>query len=113
MSIYLAVRKCQRERLIMSINFVDIVFRIWSSAVLKYDAQRVTNIDLKLLKIIDELHKTRSVSHAAANLDLSQSAVSMSLARLRDHFRDPLFVRTSRGMEPTPHAAALINILKE
>jgi DNA-binding transcriptional LysR family regulator len=97
----------------MSINFVDIVFRIWSSAVLKYDVQRVTNIDLKLLKIIDELHKTRSVSHAAANLDLSQSAVSMSLARLRDHFRDPLFVRTSRGMEPTPHAAELINILKE
>jgi DNA-binding transcriptional LysR family regulator len=79
----------------------------------KYDIERVINIDLKLLRIIDELYKTRSVSHAAANLGLRQSTVSMSLAKLRDHFRDPLFVRTSRGMEPTPHAADLINILQE
>lgn len=71
------------------------------------------NIDLKLLAVINELHKTRSVSHAAENLDLSQSAISMSLAKLRDHFRDPLFVRTSAGMEPTPHASELINILKK
>jgi len=73
----------------------------------------MNNIDLKLLAVISELHKTRSVSHAAENLDLSQSAISMSLAKLREHFRDPLFVRTSTGMEPTPHATDLINILKK
>ncbi|HJT86412.1 MAG TPA: LysR family transcriptional regulator [Bryobacteraceae bacterium] len=73
----------------------------------------MNNIDLKLLAVINELYKTRSVSHAAMNLDLSQSAVSMSLAKLREHFRDPLFVRTSGGMEPTPHANELINVLKE
>jgi DNA-binding transcriptional LysR family regulator len=73
----------------------------------------MNNIDLKLLAVINELHKTRSVSHAAENLDLSQSAISMSLAKLREHFRDPLFVRTSTGMEPTPHATELINILKK
>jgi DNA-binding transcriptional LysR family regulator len=73
----------------------------------------MTNIDLKLLAVINELHRTRSVSHAAENLDLSQSAISMSLAKLREHFRDPLFVRTSAGMEPTPHATELINILKK
>jgi DNA-binding transcriptional LysR family regulator len=44
---------------------------------------------------------------------LSQSAISMTLAKLRRHFNDPLFVRTSTGMEPTPHAIELIRLLKE
>ena len=73
----------------------------------------VKNIDLRLLSIISELHQTRSVSQTAENLALSQSAVSMSLAKLRKHFNDPLFVRTSLGMEPTPHASALIHLLKQ
>ena len=72
----------------------------------------VKNIDLKVLAIIGELHHTRSVSKTAENLALSQSAVSMNLAKLRKHFNDPLFVRTSRGMEPTPHASELIQLLK-
>ena len=42
----------------------------------------VTNIDLKLLAVVTELNKTRSVSQTAENLDLSQSAISMSLAKL-------------------------------
>jgi len=73
----------------------------------------IRNIDLRLLEVISELHKTRSVSHAAENLALSQSAISMTLAKLRKHFNDPLFVRTSSGMEPTPHAIELIRLLKE
>jgi len=72
----------------------------------------VTNIDLKLLAVVTELNKTRSVSQTAENLDLSQSAISMSLAKLRKHFHDPLFVRTSSGMNPTPHAVELIGLLK-
>lgn len=71
----------------------------------------MTNIDLRLLTIITELHRTRSVSQTAENLALSQSTVSMTLARLRKHFNDPLFVRTSSGMEPTPHAVQLIDLL--
>ncbi len=70
------------------------------------------NIDLKLLAIVSELNRTRSVSTTADNLELSQSAVSMSLAKLRRHFHDPLFVRTSTGMEPTPHATELIELLQ-
>jgi DNA-binding transcriptional LysR family regulator len=73
----------------------------------------VNNIDLRLLVIVSELNRTRSVSHAAENLELSQSAVSMSLAKLRRHFNDPLFVRTSVGMEPTPHAVELIQLLQQ
>ena len=72
----------------------------------------VTNIDLRLLAVVTELHKTRSVSQTAENLDLSQSAISMSLAKLRKLFNDPLFVRTSSGMNPTPHAVELIGLLK-
>src|ERR1700722_2263399 len=71
----------------------------------------MTNIDLRLLTIVTELHRTRSVSQTAERLELSQSTVSMSLARLRKHFNDPLFVRTSSGMEPTPHAIQLIDLL--
>ena len=71
------------------------------------------NIDLRLLAVISELQRTGSVSHTAENLGLSQSGVSMSLARLRRHFNDPLFVRTSKGMEPTSYAADLIVELKK
>ena len=53
------------------------------------------------------------MSQAAERLELSQSAISMSLAKLRKHFNDPLFVRTSAGMEPTPHAIGLINMLEK
>jgi DNA-binding transcriptional LysR family regulator len=73
----------------------------------------LTNIDLKLLAVIGELHKTRSVSQAAERLAVSQSAISMSLAKLRRHFNDPLFVRTSEGMEPTPHATEIILLMKK
>ena len=62
------------------------------------------NIDLKAIAVIGELSRTRSVSLAAEHLGLGQSAISMSLAKLRKHFGDPLFVRTSSGMEPTPYA---------
>jgi len=73
----------------------------------------VKNIDLRVLAIVSELNRTRSVSQAAENLELSQSAVSMSLAKLRRHFNDPLFVRTSAGMDPTPHAVELIQLLQK
>ena len=75
--------------------------------------RNMTNIDLRLLTIVNELNKTRSVSQAAENLELSQSAVSMSLARLRKHFKDPLFVRTPDGMEPTPQMTELIELLEK
>jgi DNA-binding transcriptional LysR family regulator len=70
-------------------------------------------LDGRVLAVLRELQRTGNVSHAAQNLGLSQSAVSMSLARLRRHFNDPLFVRTSRGMEPTPYAADLFVELEQ
>ncbi len=71
------------------------------------------DIDLKLLGIFDEVYKTRSVSQAGENLGLSQPSISLALGKLRRYFNDPLFVRTSSGMEPTPHAAELIAPIRE
>lgn len=63
--------------------------------------------DTRLLSVFDEIYKTRSVSRAAEALGLGQPAVSIALGKLRQHFGDPLFVRTSGGMDPTPLAEEL------
>lgn len=65
-------------------------------------------IDIRLLQVFDAVYKSRSVSEAAVTLDLGQPAVSVALSKLRQHFGDPLFVRTSSGMEPTPFSAGLV-----
>jgi DNA-binding transcriptional LysR family regulator len=67
----------------------------------------VLDIDLKLLSILEEIYRTKSVSQAADNLQLSQPTVSIGLAKLRKFFNDSLFVRTSTGMEPTPRMQSL------
>lgn len=70
-------------------------------------------MDIKLLAIFDEIYKTRNVSRAGENLGLAQTTVSLGLGRLRRQFNDPLFVRTSSGMLPTPHATALQQPLRQ
>lgn len=63
--------------------------------------------DLNLLRVLVALHRTRSVSKAAAELDLSQPATSLALGRLRKAFDDPLFVRSHTGMLPTTRCTEL------
>src|SRR5260370_33764074 len=70
-------------------------------------------VDLKLLAVVEEVYKTGSVSQAAANIGATQPAISIGLGKLRRLFNDPLFVRTSRGMEPTPHAEEVIKPIRE
>lgn len=65
------------------------------------------NADLNLLKIFDSLARNQNVSRSAHELHLTQSAVSHALARLREMFGDPLFVRGPRGVLPTSRALAL------
>ncbi|MBP2170861.1 DNA-binding transcriptional LysR family regulator [Erwinia toletana] len=67
-----------------------------------------SRIDLNLLTVLLVLHREGSVSRAAEKLHLGQPAVSGALARLREMFHDPLFVRTARGMTPTPRAESLV-----
>jgi DNA-binding transcriptional LysR family regulator len=70
-------------------------------------------LDLNLLRVFDAILQTRSVTIAASTLGLTQSAVSNQLARLRDAFDDPLFVRTSEGMVPTPRAEAIAEPIRK
>ena len=70
-------------------------------------------LDLNLLRVFDAILETRSVTTAASALNLTQSAVSNQLARLRDAFDDPLFVRTSEGMMPTPRAMAIAEPIRK
>ena len=62
------------------------------------------NIDLNLLRIFDALFRTRNVTRAGDLVGLSQPAVSFALNKLCVITADPLFVRTLKGMEPTPRA---------
>ena len=70
------------------------------------------NIDLNLLLLFLKVYETGSLSKSSNFLALSQPGVSLALKRLRDHFEDPLFVRTPKGMEPTAFAKALFPSIK-
>ena len=64
----------------------------------------IADFDLNLLRTFDAIHRNQSLTAAAAELGLTQPAVSAALKRLRERLANPLFVRTSHGMRPTPHA---------
>jgi DNA-binding transcriptional LysR family regulator len=64
----------------------------------------LSRLDLNLAITFLAIWQERSVSKAAAQLSLTQSAVSGALARLRKALGDPLFVRVRGMMEPTPRA---------
>lgn len=70
-------------------------------------------IDLNLLRVFDAVFEEQNLLRAGKRLHLSQSAVSHALARLREALQDELFVRTSRGMEPTARAIAMATPLRE
>jgi DNA-binding transcriptional LysR family regulator len=73
----------------------------------------MNSMDIRLLMVFDQIYKTRSVTAAAEALDLGQPAVSVALAKLRHHFGNPLFVRTSSGMEPTPFSEGLVQPVRD
>ena len=64
--------------------------------------------DLNLLVALDALLHERNVTRAGNRLNLSQSAMSGALARLRHHFHDELLVSVGRQMVLTPVAEALV-----
>lgn len=72
----------------------------------------IRNVDLNLLVAFEALYDDRNVTRAAERLALTQPTVSGMLARLRELFRDPLFVRTQHGVLPTPRADALSGPVK-
>jgi DNA-binding transcriptional LysR family regulator len=67
----------------------------------------LARLDLNLLLVFHHLLREKRVSRVATVLGMSQPAVSSALGRLRTSLGDALFLRTQRGMEPTPYALQL------
>jgi DNA-binding transcriptional LysR family regulator len=67
----------------------------------------LSRTDLNLLVLFETVMRERHVGRAAQRLNLSPSAVSHGLSRLRAMLSDPLFIKTPRGVTPTERALAL------
>jgi len=67
----------------------------------------LAHLDLNLLLVFHHLLREKRVSAVATVLGMSQPAVSSALGRLRVSLDDELFLRTQRGMAPTPYALQL------
>ena len=74
---------------------------------MKFDEAQLRRLDVTLLMVFEEAMAAGKLSAAAERLGLTQSAISHALKRLRDVFDDELFIRTPRGVRPTPRAMAL------
>lgn len=64
-------------------------------------------LDLNLLVALDALLDEQNITRAGERLNLSQSAMSGALGRLREYFRDELLVQVGRKMVPTALAESL------
>ena len=73
---------------------------------------QLRRLDLNLLVVFEALMTEGSVVGAAEELGKSPSAVSHSLARLREQVGDPLLVRVGGRMKPSPFALTLIEEMR-
>lgn len=67
----------------------------------------LSRVDLNLLVVFGVVLEEGHVARAAGRLNLTPSAVSHALGRLRDLLNDPLFLRTPKGVVPTARALSL------
>jgi DNA-binding transcriptional LysR family regulator len=71
------------------------------------------SLDLNLLTVFEAIYEHGTVRGAAGRLMLSKSATSHALSRLREEWRDELFVRAGPGLSPTPVATAMYPAIKQ
>ncbi len=71
------------------------------------DTAKVRRLDMTLLLVFAETLRLRKLTLVAQRMGLTQPAISHSLARLREIFGDPLFLRRPHGLEPTARAREL------
>jgi len=69
--------------------------------------------DLNLFVVFDVIYTERNLTKSGEVLGITQPAVSNALSRLRENFNDELFVRTSKGMVPTPVAENMVNDIRK
>ena len=67
----------------------------------------INKVDLNLLLVFSAMLQHQNVTRAGQAIGVSQPAMSTALARLREMFNEPLFVRSAGGMKPTPRAVEL------
>ena len=77
------------------------------------DYNQLRQLDLNLLVALDVLISEASVTKAAEKLNMSQSAMSYSLKKLRAILDDDLLIRTSRKMEVTPYAKEISDRVRQ
>ncbi|MDP1930801.1 MAG: LysR family transcriptional regulator [Gammaproteobacteria bacterium] len=63
--------------------------------------------ELTLLHVFNAIMIEGSVTRAADLLGMTQPAVSNAIARMRDHWQDPLFIKHGRQIQPTAFASSL------
>lgn len=82
----------------------------------RYDRQMfriLRNIDLNLLTIFEAVYVHKGIVNAAKILNITPSAISQSLNKLRALFPDPLFIRKGQGVTPTAYATHLHKHISE
>ena len=68
--------------------------------------------DLNLFVVFDVIYTEKNLTKAGQVLGITQPAVSNALSRLREQFKDELFIRSSNGMSPTPIAENMIGDIR-
>jgi DNA-binding transcriptional LysR family regulator len=81
------------------------------SASLRRMGSKKADFDLNLIRVFEALMRTKSATAAANELCCGQPAISHALSRLREAFKDRLFIRRQSGMVPTPYAIELAHAL--
>jgi DNA-binding transcriptional LysR family regulator len=71
------------------------------------------NLNLQAMKIFVAVFDLRSVNLAARSLNISQSGLSTTLAKLRRDLGDALFLSTAAGMQPTSRAKEVVGAMRE
>jgi len=90
----------------------DIPQRVEGETPAVLSTERDTLSGLKLLVALNAMLVEGSIGRAAERLGVNASAMSRMLTQIRDLFGDPIFIRTGRGMVPTPFAESLRSRLR-
>ncbi|WP_239024147.1 LysR family transcriptional regulator [Paraglaciecola marina] len=69
--------------------------------------------ELNLLMVFDAIMTERSITRAANRLAMTQPAVSNAVSRMRAAWKDELFVKDGRNIQPTLHAQNLWNQVRD
>lgn len=75
---------------------------------MEFDERLFRTVDLNSLFTLLVIYREQGISKTADVLQVKQPAVSNTLAKLRCHFHDPLFIRHAHGVRPTVKATELI-----